>query len=98
MAGAIRWPHNRTAAMAKPVGGQIGVELGLIEANRRPRSASAKYANPTRISATASVVSRTGPLPRRLVGSASDSTLMPGLLRIGSHCPRKLDEVPRAQT
>ena len=37
MAGAIRLPHNKMAAMAKPVGGQMGVALGLIEASRRPR-------------------------------------------------------------
>ena len=37
MAGAIRGPHNKMAAMAKPVGGQMGVALGLIEASRRPR-------------------------------------------------------------
>jgi hypothetical protein len=36
-AGAIREPHNKIAAIAKPVGGQIGVTLGLIEASRRPR-------------------------------------------------------------
>jgi len=30
------------AAMAKPVGGQIGVALGLIEASRRPKLASVK--------------------------------------------------------
>src|SRR5262245_30212927 len=51
MAGAILWPHNTTAAIAKPVGGQMGVALGLIEASRRPRWANVKYASPTRISA-----------------------------------------------
>ena len=37
MAGAIRKPHNKMAAMAKPVGAQMGVALGLTEASRRPR-------------------------------------------------------------
>jgi hypothetical protein len=76
MAGAIRGPHNKMAAMAKPVGGQMGVALGLIDARCRPRPASAKYAIPTRIRRTASDPSgwaRGGsrPLRRKLVGSAS---------------------------
>src|SRR5215472_14971296 len=33
MAGQIRYPSNNTAAKAKPVGGQIGVALGCIEAS-----------------------------------------------------------------
>src|SRR5215475_11708830 len=53
--------------MAKPVGGQIGVALGLIEASRSPSVASVKYATPTRIS-----------VPTSVVGSKFGSNLRPG--------------------
>jgi hypothetical protein len=42
IAGKIRYPHNITAAMAKPVGAQIGVTLGWVEANLKQRNASTK--------------------------------------------------------
>jgi hypothetical protein len=42
IAGHIRIPHNTTAASAKPVGAQIGLALGLIEASRKPSLASTK--------------------------------------------------------
>ena len=42
IAGATRYPRSSTAASANPVGGQIGVALGLIEATSRPSFASAK--------------------------------------------------------
>ncbi len=42
IAGQTRKPPSRTAASAKPVGGQIGLALGLMEASRKPNLASAK--------------------------------------------------------
>ncbi len=42
MAGQTRAPRSRTIASAKPAGGQIGVALGLIEANRRLSLARAR--------------------------------------------------------
>ena len=42
IAGQIRKPASNTAASARPVGGQIGLALGLIEANRSPSLASTK--------------------------------------------------------
>src|SRR5262245_7713586 len=42
IAGATRYPRSSTAASASPVGGQIGVALGLIDASARPSFASAK--------------------------------------------------------
>jgi hypothetical protein len=42
IAGQTRGPHKSTAASATPVDGQIGVALGLTEANRRPSLASTK--------------------------------------------------------
>src|SRR6266478_561979 len=46
IAGQTRRPLNRTAAKARPVGGQIGVALGWIEARVRPTFARTKYATP----------------------------------------------------
>ena len=40
IAGQIRRPPSSTAASARPVGGQIGLALGLIEASRKPSLAS----------------------------------------------------------
>ena len=42
IAGATRYPRNSTAASANPVGGQIWVALGLIEASASPTLASTK--------------------------------------------------------
>jgi hypothetical protein len=42
IAGQARYPHTSTAASAKPVGGQIGVALGLMEASASPPFARAK--------------------------------------------------------
>src|SRR5262249_23669805 len=77
MAGAIRLLHNKMAAMAKPVGGQIGVALGLIEASRKPKLATVKYASPTKRSATASDPSGWA---RGSSGPGSVATLMPACL------------------
>ena len=35
IAGQIRKPPSNTAASARPVGGQIGLALGLMEASRK---------------------------------------------------------------
>jgi hypothetical protein len=42
MAGETRYPSNSTAAKARPVAGQIGVALGLIEASNKPALAQTK--------------------------------------------------------
>ena len=42
IAGEIRLPNNMTAANANPVGGQIGLALGWIDASARPTFASTK--------------------------------------------------------
>ena len=42
IAGHRRGPPSSTAASARPVGGQIGLALGLIEASRSPSLASTK--------------------------------------------------------
>ena len=42
IAGQTRKPPSSTAASAKPVGGQIGLALGLMEASRKPSLASTK--------------------------------------------------------
>src|SRR5690349_9432285 len=47
IAGPARYPVRITIANANPVGGQIGLALGLIEARDRPSLASAKYATAT---------------------------------------------------
>ena len=41
-AGAVRYPNSRIAAMARPLGGQIGVVLGWMEAKARPVLARTK--------------------------------------------------------
>jgi hypothetical protein len=42
MAGQSRRPPNSTAASASPLGGQIGLALGLIDAKARPSLAEIK--------------------------------------------------------
>ena len=42
MAGKMRYPSSNTAANARPVGGQMGVALGLIEASNKPALAHPK--------------------------------------------------------
>ena len=42
IAGHIRKPPSSTAASARPVGGQIGLALGLTEASCNPSLASTK--------------------------------------------------------
>ena len=42
IAGQTRRPQSSTAASARPVGGQIGLALGLMEASCRPSFASTK--------------------------------------------------------
>ena len=41
IAGEMRYPRSKTAAKASPVGGQMGVALGLIEASNRLNLANA---------------------------------------------------------
>src|SRR5215470_10993805 len=41
-AGHIRYPHSSAEASASPVGGQMGVALGFIDASSRPSFAAAK--------------------------------------------------------
>ena len=42
MAGATRYPSSNAADNARPVGGQIGVALGLMDASNRPAFAHTK--------------------------------------------------------
>ena len=98
MAGAIRLPHSKMAAMAKPVGGQMGVALGLIEASRSPRSASAKYATQQGLALRRQdrVVDA-----RCLLGLLGALVLLPSCRlapnRSCIDCPRESDQVKRAR-
>jgi hypothetical protein len=42
MAGEMRYPSSNTADTARPVAGQMGVTLGLIDASNKPALAQAK--------------------------------------------------------
>ena len=52
-AGHIRYPQSRTAASARPVGGQIAVTLEFAPASVRPSFADPKYASDTMASLAA---------------------------------------------